>query len=218
MSKSFRRPAALCGLLLLALRPVVAPAQGISVGVQAGGSRSTLRVADLPSGARDGGVAGLAVALEFRPWLAGDVEALFVEKGTAGPGEFDLRARYLEVPLLVRVTSPRAAWGFAPFAQAGVAPALELACGGRTYPVTIQSPLALSAPGTVPLDCAGYRTDRLDAGVVLGAGIARRVGPVQLRASLRTTRGVRDIGSGFEFTTVRNRSTALLVGATMRVR
>jgi hypothetical protein len=205
---------ALCCLAALALWPAASRAQRLTVGVEAGATRSTLRTEGSPFGWRTGRLAGVTVGLELAPWLAADVEALYVEKGAACPEVFDMRAAYLEVPLLLRLTSPRAAWGVAPLVQVGVAPARELTCGGRIRPPTLDS----TQPAAAPLDCGSERTDRGDVGMVLAAGVRRRVGRVQLQATVRSTRGVRDIGSGWESVTVKNRSTALLLSGAIRAR
>ena len=208
------RTAVLVCLAALVAWPSAGHAQRLTLGVQAGATRSTLRPDDPSFGWRTGRLAGLTAAYELTSWLGADAEALYVEKGAAGPDVFDMRISYFELPLLLRLTSPRSAWGIAPLVQAGIAPARELACSGRTRPHYIPE---LPPPPPVPLECGTQRTERDDLGVVLGAGVHWRAGRrVELQATVRSTRGRRDIARGWDFVTTKNRSTAFLLSGAIR--
>ena len=194
-------------------------AQHVSVGVQSGTTRSIIRSTLLTDGpspftSRDGRLAGFTVTVAFTSWAGGDIEMLYVEKGMSGPDVFDMRSTYLEMPVLLRFTSPRALWGFAPVVQAGFAPAREISCGGVTRPPSN----GFHVPAPVALDCDWYRTDRTDMGFVLGYGARWGIGRFQLLVTRRSTRGMTDIGSDWERVTLKNRSNALLVTGTIRAR
>ena len=194
-------------------------AQQVSVGVQSGTTRSIIRSTLLTDGpspftSRDGRLAGLTVTVAFTSWAGGDIELLYVEKGMSGADVFDMRSIYLELPVLLHITSPRTLWGLAPVVQAGLAPAREISCGGVTRPHSH----GFHTPAPIALDCDLQRSDRTDMGFVLGYGARWGIGRFQLQVTRRSTRGMTDIGSDWERVTLKNRSSALLLAGTIRAR
>lgn len=204
--------------LSVLLTAAAAPAQSIHLGGKIGfGSATQIhRVAGDPhvSASRSGASAGIVLRVGITPWFALQGEGLYSEKGFEERPDFRMWMAYVEMPLLVRATAPGGFAGLRPVVLAGVVPARELSCGGRTVPAHIpESP----PPDPVPLECSSMRTDLFDLGLLAGGGLATRIAGVTLTAEARYTHGMRDIGSGFEFVEVKNRAVSFLVGGTLRL-
>lgn len=161
--------------------------------------------------------AGVLGRIELTPWLAVQAEAVYVQKGARQSGVYLMRLDYLEAPLTVRLASPVALLGARPFVYSGVAPSVELRCGGYTTPPTIQFSSYWVPPRTMPLDCASQRQRYTDRGEMLGGGLSLERGRAQFTLDLRRTRGG-DIAGYSSCCRLRNDVTTVLFGFSRRFR
>jgi hypothetical protein len=160
-------------LLVITLLPSLAVsdllAQSASLGLETGVSRTQLATPDNYWGSRTGYLLGASASLSLTPWLAIQAGVRLQEKGAAVPDTFNMRLRYLEFPILARISLGRSEWPVRPLVSLGVAPATELACAEQELPATLTT--ASSATAMRPSDCASDRTDLWDVGVVAGTGV-----------------------------------------------
>ena len=209
------RIAVACAALLPLCHPLLR-AQTLAVGVEAGISTTQLVTPDDYWGSRRGWLLGASGSVSLTPWLALQAGLRVHEKGAADPGSFEMRIRYLEVPLLVRIGLGGAAWRVRPLVTVGLAPATELSCAAWEVPPSI----AVAPPPPMrPMDCISDRTDRWDVGVIAGAGAEVRIGPLRTALVVQRTRGAHNIASGYPGGwPIHNRATSVIVGASAVVR
>lgn len=141
--------------------------QALALEVRGGVTRSHVASDYAASGPRRGGEVGVGVDLTLRSWLGVRAEVGYAEAGALGPGPFQLRMGYLTVPIAVRLSAPTPRLGLQPYVTAGVTPAREVQCRGRTVPATIVS---VAAPPTVALNCQDLRTERFEVRGTVGLG------------------------------------------------
>ena len=197
------------------LLPAGSSAQVGSIGIKVGPNSSWQAgwCCDEPNpfDARQGVAAGLTGTFRLSSVLGLQAEALYVQKGIRGTSGFVMRQEYLELPLLVRATGLHGR-AMSPVLLLGVAPALELSCGGRTSPPTIAL-AGVGAPPLVPLNCAEMRKYRGDLGLVGAVGADLHLGRAIWTAEVRYTRGLSNLTRGWEYVPrTTNRSLALLLG------
>ena len=174
---------ALC-LSLAAVEPV--PAQETSIGLRGGLSAAyTLFEVEARNSrqTRPGLLVGGIFAHELRPWLALQTEILFAQKGwTAAEREGGMRVSYIEVPILLRLQH---SGRLQPHFLLGPSFGLEVGCSFDEN------------PGGERVDCDHplISLDRptLDAGIMAGAGIGRRVGSGTLSFDALLSIGLRDV-------------------------
>jgi Outer membrane protein beta-barrel domain len=167
------------------------------IGVRVGGSLSQVFFRDPEhhaewQGERDR--RGLAAGVSAR-WRLGErvsavTEALYVQKGYGGEGAV-LRTAYLELPVLLRLDLARADAPARVFVQGGVAASVLLACTGEIFwsDVRVYEGECEGADAPSP----ELETEELDAGAVLGAGLAARAGGGVFTLEVRHTRGRRNV-------------------------
>ena len=198
--------------------PAATTAQSLWLGAKAGLDRAAwtgdFGVPFNPFGTRTGLTAGATVSLGLKDIVALQLEALYSEKGAAGPGEFRASVAYLELPLLVKVALPPRALNIRPIALAGLAPALEISCGVLAQPAYIpeQPP-----PPPEQMNCISWRTEPRDVGVVLAGGIEVPVGRVNVTAEIRRTTGRRNIALGYAPLSTYNNVWSFMIGTAFAV-
>ena len=172
------------GLAVAGLNPV--HAQGVSVGVRGGlnGAYTLFEVDSRESREVRGSVlVGGIFAFELRPWMAVQTEVQFVQKGwAAAEREGGVRMSYLEVPILLRLEH---AGSLRPHLLIGPTLALEVRCSFDD----------MAGIGRVDCDHSLISLDRpgFDAGVMVGGGIGRLVGPGTLSIDALLSFGLRDV-------------------------
>jgi hypothetical protein len=188
-------------------------AQSLALGVEAGVSSTHLATPDDYWGSRLGFLLGASASVSLAPWLAVQAGLRLHEKGAAVPDEFEMRIRYLEVPLLVRLSVGSTAWHFRPVITFGLAPATELSCSARARPMYIPE---APPPPMRPMDCISDRTDRWDLGVVAGAGVEVRLGTLRATVAGQYTSGTHNIASGYPGGfPIHNRATSVVLSTSV---
>jgi hypothetical protein len=202
------RPRSLAALALLIV-PALVPAQRRpQVGILLGASRATFvgdDAGDLDH--RDGFVAGVSAVVPLGGGLALQPELHFAQKGARipedrsppGRGALRLRFDYLEAPLLLRYAPPIGG-SVRPHLLVGPTVAWRVQCEAR------------NADGDAGCTGDSGLTEfprRGDIGASIGAGIDLPLGTLTGTASLRYTRGFRDVVDDFQ---VRNQVLQLLFG------
>ena len=182
-----------CGFLLcLASSGLVA--QSVSLSLEAGVSATRLATPENHWGSRAGYLLGASASIKLTSWLTIQAGVRFHEKGAAVPDTFEMRIRYLEFPVLLRLGVGRAAWPIRPLFTFGVVQATELSCTGQELPPTLNQG---SAAAMRPFDCVSDRTDLWDRGVIAGAGVELRLGPLRAALLGERTVGTHNIASGY---------------------
>jgi hypothetical protein len=145
--------------------------------------------------------ASVAATYDYQlvPGLSARAEARLITKGYTVTGP-ELRLRYLEVPLIVRLELPRQLARVTPYALGGIAPALKLSC-------------SLESWGCVQSTIGDRRIRAFDLSGVFGGGIELRGDRHAIGIEYRLAHGWRNIG--YENTTMRNIVVSHL-GATYR--
>lgn len=208
---------------LLGSSAATASAQQIFAGARFGASwasqRSSIPFTDY--GPRQGIIAGFSGTVELGRFVALQAEADYAQKGARLADTYKMQVDYLEVPLLARLTAP--GWrGVRAFAAMGVAPAVELRCGGYTsgmYRLDFLSSSSMAYPGgtfRVPLDCNSQRLRYSDRGEIFAGGLLLDNGPRQVSVEIRRVSGG-DI-SGYGCCELRNQTTSLVFGISRRLR
>ena len=172
-------------------------AQTLAVSTEAGVSVTQLTTPGQYWGSRTGYLLGASASVSLTSWLAVQAGVRVHEQGAAVPGDFEMRIRYLEVPVLARISIGRTDWLVRPVVMGGVARSTELSCAAQVVPGSgnLQAPLPPTQP-MQPIDCIAWRTDLFDYSAVVGAGVEIRLG--RLRAALvgQYARGTHNIASG----------------------
>jgi hypothetical protein len=159
--------------------------------------------------------AGAFGRLALTPWLAVQADVVYAQKGARWYSSYEMRLDYLEAPLTVRLASPVPLFGARPYLYSGVAPSVELRCGGYTTPPSILS--VYPGPAPVALDCLSQRQRYTDRGTVLGGGVSLQRGRNEVALELRRVRG-EDISGYGACCRLRNDVTTLLLGVSRRLR
>lgn len=175
------------GLILTATLALFETARGqdLSVGIRAGPNAAyTLFEVEAREAreVRGGILAGGVFAYSFRPWLALQTEFLFTQKGWSGyDRQGGMRISYLELPILLRIQHPGR---LRPHLLVGPSFALEVGCSFDEEPRT----------GRVDCDHSLISLERpiIDAGLMVGGGIRRTLGPGDVDLDLLLSLGVRD--------------------------
>ena len=123
-------------------------------------------------------------------WVALEGELSLVEKGMLQPDFAELRAGYLEMPVLLRLAYPVSDVGVHVFVHGGAAPSRELSCEAHQHVRNPRNHLV-----AVPSRCEQFRDDLTDLGLVVGTGILLRLPNVQATLSWRHTKGTNNIAS-----------------------
>ncbi len=207
-------------LAILALgSPAAANAQTLWLGPKTGANQATwtgeFGTPSNPFGSRTGLTAGATVSLGLGEVLAIQVEALYTQKGVAGPDEFRANVAYLEMPFLLKVALPLHAIHIQPLAMAGLAPAVEISCGALARGAYIPE---APPPPPRPANCISWRTEPRDVGLVLAAGFEVPLRRVKVSAEVRRTVGRSNIALGYEPLSSYNRVWSFLIGTAFPLR
>jgi len=182
-------------------------AQELAVGVETGVTFSHLAATpDAFRGSRVGYMVGASATLSLTSWVALQAGVRIEEKGAVIPDTFELRLRYLEFPVLVRLRIGGAAWPVRPLLMFGLEPATELSCALRYRSQVEGYPL-----GPWQSDnCVDDRTDLWDRGVIAGGGLEIRLGGVRAAMSAQSTIGTHNIASAYGCCSLENRATTIV--------
>jgi hypothetical protein len=207
------------GLVLSALCVIAnanLKAQALTVSTEAGVSATQLATPAQYWGSRTGYLVGAFASVSFTPWLAVQAGIRLHEKGAAVPGDFEMRIRYVEFPVLARLSVGSTHWPIRPLAMLGVARATELSCTAQERPFS--GYLQASPPPVQPMqpiDCVSWRTDLYDLGVVAAGGVEVRLGRLRAAVVGQYTRGTHNIASGYNQDTpsfwIYNRATSIVL-------
>ena len=181
--------------------------QSLIVGTYAGsnGAWHTIEGRDL----RIGATLGVTFERPLNDVLTLQAGTWYTVKGSRDAGDFEMTQKYVEFPVLVRLSGHRSEHVVRPVLLAGLAPAFEVACDSRGRDGIPE--------GLRPLDCRLNRTNKFDFGVVLGGGVDFWPGSVSGSIELRYTHGIFDTANQFRFVSVFNRSISLLGGIRIAV-
>jgi hypothetical protein len=157
---------------------------------------------------------GVTASVEFTRWLAVQAEALYAQKGSRSGEFYEVRLDYVEVPLMVRLSTPFELAGLRAFVTGGGAGAWERGCSGWN---ALTLDLWPGAPVTVLQGCPTQRQKRGDLSLVSGMGLAYHAGSQLLSVEIRHTSGISSI-SGYSCCSLRNDATSVLVGASVKLR
>ena len=147
----------------------------------------------------------LSGVIELSDWFALQGELGFVRKGTRRGEDFAVRSDYIEMPLLLRFSTPFAYHGARAFLVRGIADAKELRCFGyRTGP-----DYDVFTSFKIEYDCDDMRDLRTDRSGVLGGGLLLDRGAGQFTIELRRTRGG---NVGYACCALHNNVTSVVVG------
>ena len=195
-------------ILVYALSPAPAAAQGISLGAKLGLNVADLGGDDGYADSRTGFAGGAQLVYQFNEWFALQPEVFYAEKG-AKPRWLDdttLKLNYMEVPILARVNLPMAsASSLQPHLYAGPAFSFRLSCR------------AAFDEDDEEIDCDDipgepFRAKDNDVGLVLGGGLDFLMARGAFTIEGRYTMGLNsidDTGGDFD---VKNRAFTVLVG------
>jgi len=205
----------LAGLTLACGRTQVAVAQRASASFYVGGAMSSLPGAFASyrtTQSRLGLLIGANARVLFTRALGIQVEGQYVEKGQLltddGGG---LWLNYLELPVLVTLSTPRPLFGATVSGLLGMSFAHEVHCHFRDV---VPNPLLLiPAPGIQDMNCNAYRNQLDDVGITAGVEIEPAVAAGHLTLSVRFTQGVRDLADNVVWPfPVRNATLSVAVG------
>jgi hypothetical protein len=174
-----------------------ASAQAVTAGVKGGLNSSETGIplaASVERGRASGFHAAGFVAFHINRSIALQVEGLYTQKGFSGTRRdadlnYELEAGYLEIPILGKLRFQDAVAGMTPYFFAGPALGLELSCDltGKQGDAYL---FYLCDGPPVHFD----KRQKVDIGVMLGAGIEMPVGVGSVIVDLAYDRGVRDLG------------------------
>jgi hypothetical protein len=162
----------------------------------------------IPTGRRPSSpVSGISTTLELHELVAIESDLAFVERGMRD-GINDLRLEYVELPVLLRLAVPITLKGPHVFVHTGFAPAREVSCWASR----------LQQQATIADDCDIWRGPHVDLGIVIGAGLLLRRPMYQITASYRRTSGRRNLAPDPTSQERFNRSSAVLLGFSARMK
>jgi hypothetical protein len=196
---------------LAAIAPAAAEGQRVGprrpeFGVVVGLNRANIVGSEDDGDPRNGLAIGATVVLPLGAGLALQPELHFVQKGSriddvGVDGNIGVRVNYVEAPLLLRYTAP-VPGPVKPYLIGGPFAAYRTSC-------RITSEIAsLNCDADILRDNE-FRVRDLDYGAAVGAGIDFPLGPLTGTASLRFTRGFRDLIADER---TRNQTIQLLAG------
>ena len=183
-----------------------ATAQDVRIGGTIGVSR--VWYSGVFDGERLGLTFGPTFTKDIRRTIALHAEVLYTQRGMKENAGYGMSTAYLEFPLLAEFTISQSG-SVRPTAAIGIAPAVEVSCGGVTV---VPQLFALPGPPTRELDCDGERSDRTDVGGVLGLGLHMDAGVVVWSLALRYTHGLNDLYDRSPYLKRANRGISVLVG------
>jgi hypothetical protein len=181
-------------------------AQGVRIGGTLGVSRAWY--SGFLDGERFGMTFGPTFTKDIQRTIAIHAEVLYAQKGVQGNEYFSMSVGYLEFPLLAEFTIGHTG-GVRPIGVVGIAPAVEVSCGGVTTGPDLD---ALPGPRTLELNCDGERSDRTDVGGILGLALHMDVGTVTWSVAFRYTHGFNDLYDGPYSPYLANRTVSVVVG------
>jgi hypothetical protein len=154
---------------------------------------------------------GANARVRFTRALGLQVEGQYVEKGQPTGEGTGLWLDYLELPVLVTLSTPRPLFGATVSGLLGMSFAHEVHCHFRFY---VPNPLLLiPAPGIQDMSCNAYRNQLDDVGFTAGVEIEPAVAAGHLILSVRFSQGVRDLADNVVWPyAVRNRTLSVAVG------
>ena len=165
---------------------------------------------------RLGLVGGIVLGWDLSQVWALELEALYAEKGFTEGSGYQMHLGYVEIPILIRAKLPLVLGTVRPVLHAGVAPAQEVLCSGRTSGIF----LAFGPPRPPvfePLDCSHNRTRLWDVGAMGGAGFSFDLGEVSATVETRYSAGLVNLYPNSQGHRSENRGWSILLSAAFPV-